>query len=93
MFGDLLMLAVTYYLWKAIYGSASEKVLNGFTLNEMIIYIFITFLTSLITLNNVSLRFLISGSDEDLFKEFADDSLNDSTINSVDLFKASTDSF
>lgn len=54
MFGDLLMLAVTYYLWKAIYGSASEKVLNGFTLNEMIIYIFITFLTSLITSVDIS---------------------------------------
>ena len=36
MFGDFLMLAVTYYLWKAIYGSTAETVLNGFTFNEMI---------------------------------------------------------
>ena len=46
MFGDFLMLAVTYYLWKAIYGSTIETVLNGFTFNEMIIYLFISFLTS-----------------------------------------------
>ena len=41
MFGDLLMLAVTYYLWKAIYESSNESILNGFGFNEMIIYIFI----------------------------------------------------
>lgn len=54
MFGDLLMLAVTYYLWKAIYGSTTETVINGFTLNEMIIYVFITFLTSLIISVDIS---------------------------------------
>ena len=48
MFGDGLMLAVTYYLWRAIYSSTSDKLLNGFTLNEMIIYVFISFLTALI---------------------------------------------
>ncbi|WP_368262494.1 ABC-2 family transporter protein, partial [Clostridium disporicum] len=54
MFGDLLMLAVTYYLWKAIYGSLSEVVINGFNLNQMIIYVFITFLTSLMTSVDIS---------------------------------------
>lgn len=54
MFGDLLMLAVTYYLWKAIYGSSSEAVINGFTLNQMIIYVFITFLTGLMTSVDIS---------------------------------------
>lgn len=54
MFGDLLMLAVTYYLWKAIYRSLSEVVINGFNLNQMIIYVFITFLTSLMTSVDIS---------------------------------------
>lgn len=54
MFGDLLMLAVTYYLWKAIYGSSSEEIINGFTLNQMIIYVFITFLTGLMTSVDIS---------------------------------------
>ena len=33
MFGDFLMLAVTYYLWKAIYESSSQNILNGFIFN------------------------------------------------------------
>ena len=54
MFGDFLMLAVTYYLWKAIYGSTTEPILNGFNFNEMIIYIFISFLTSIMISVDIS---------------------------------------
>ena len=54
IFGDLLMLAVTYYLWKAIYESSSESVLNGFGFNEMIIYIFISFITSVMISVDIS---------------------------------------
>ena len=54
MFGDFLMLSVTYYLWKAIYGSTTEKVLNGFTFEEMIIYLFISFLTSVMISVDIS---------------------------------------
>ena len=43
--GDMMILAVTYYLWKAIYSSASESILNGFTYNDMIIYVLLSFLT------------------------------------------------
>ena len=63
MFGDFLMLAVTYYLWKAIYGSTAETVLNGFTFNEMIIYIFISFLTSIMI--NVDISYDISREVKD----------------------------
>ena len=54
MFGDGLMLAVTYYLWKAIYESSTSEVINGFTMNEMIIYVIISFLTMLITSVDIS---------------------------------------
>ena len=54
MFGDLLMLAVTYYLWKAIYESSNESILNGFGFNEMIIYIFISFITSVMISVDIS---------------------------------------
>lgn len=54
MFGDLLMIAVTYYLWKAIYGSTTETIINGFNFNEMIIYIFISFITSIIISVDIS---------------------------------------
>ena len=50
MFGDGLMLAVTYYLWKAIYSSTSDKLLNGFKLNEMIRLIINTINSSTIKL-------------------------------------------
>lgn len=48
IFGESLMLAVTYYLWKAIYGSSTGASIHGFSFNEMIIYLFISFLTNLI---------------------------------------------
>ncbi|MDR3596972.1 ABC-2 family transporter protein [Clostridium sp.] len=46
--GQAIMLAVTYYLWKAVYGSSTSGIINGFSLNEMIIYILISFITSVI---------------------------------------------
>lgn len=48
IFGESMVLAVTYFLWKAIYGSSPDRIIKGFTLNEMIIYILVSFLTSLI---------------------------------------------
>ena len=54
IFGDGLMLAVSYYLWRAIYDSADNKIINGFTANEMILYVFISFLTSLMTSVDIS---------------------------------------
>lgn len=52
--GEFLMLAVTYYLWDAIYRSSQDSSINGFTFNEMIIYLFISFLTSLIITVDIS---------------------------------------
>ena len=63
MFGDFLMLAVTYYLWKAIYESSSQNILNGFSFNEMIIYLFISFLTSIMI--NVDISYDISREVKD----------------------------
>lgn len=49
LIGEGMMLAVTYYLWKAIYGNSPNMIIKGFSLNEMIIYILISFLTTLMT--------------------------------------------
>lgn len=46
--GDLLLIAVTYYLWKAIYSSSVESIINGFSYNEMINYVLVSFLTTVI---------------------------------------------
>ncbi|MGL4373683.1 MAG: ABC transporter permease [Turicibacter sp.] len=52
--GDGIILIVTYYLWKAIYGSSEESIINGFTFNEMVIYVIMSFLTSLIISTDIS---------------------------------------
>ncbi|WP_167959334.1 ABC transporter permease [Anaerosporobacter faecicola] len=46
IFSSLFCVFVVYYLWKAIYNSSSSATINGFTLNEMIVYIFMSFITS-----------------------------------------------
>ena len=37
---------ISYYLWMAIYGSSAGQVLGGLTRNEMITYVFMTYVTS-----------------------------------------------
>lgn len=37
---------ISYYLWMAIYGSSSTGVMGGLTQNEMVLYIFMTYITS-----------------------------------------------
>ena len=64
--GQAIMLAVTYYLWKAIYGSSPNSVMNGFSLNEMIIYILISFITSLVISADVT---------QDMYREIKDGSI------------------
>lgn len=52
--GESMMLAVTYYLWKAVYGSSPDNIIKGFSLNEMIIYVLVSFVTSLIISTDIS---------------------------------------
>lgn len=47
--GDVMILLVTFYLWLAIYGSSSDSVIKGFSLNEMMVYVVLSFVTSAIT--------------------------------------------
>lgn len=63
MFGDILMLGVTYFLWKAIFMSSQSGVINGFSFNEMTIYIFISFITTLIL--EVDISYSISSEVKD----------------------------
>ena len=37
---------ISYYLWMAIYGSSESGVLGGLSRNEMILYVFMTYVTS-----------------------------------------------
>lgn len=44
--GGILKTFVAYYLWKAIFNSTSMTSLNGFTLNEMVVYILMSIITA-----------------------------------------------
>lgn len=43
--GNILNCFVSFYLWKAIFDSNKSKSFLGFSLEEMIVYIFVTFIT------------------------------------------------
>ena len=47
--GDVIILLVTFYLWLAIYGSSNDSVIKGFSVNEMMVYVVLSFVTSAIT--------------------------------------------
>lgn len=50
--GNIIIVSVTFFLWKAIYSSSSKGIMNGFNINEMLVYVMITFVISLITFSN-----------------------------------------
>lgn len=45
---------ISYYLWMAIYGSAEGGVLGGLTQAEMVVYIFMTYVTSTVIMSDVA---------------------------------------
>lgn len=51
---ELLGVFASYYLWRAIFQSSSSPTINNFTFREMVIYIFISFITTNIVWVNVS---------------------------------------
>lgn len=63
MMGEWFMLMVTFFLWKAIFASSPDRILNGFSLEEMYAYIMFSFLTGLMT--NVDIMFDITREVKD----------------------------
>lgn len=45
---------ISYYLWMAIYGNADTAILGGLTKNEMVVYIFMVYVTSSIVTVSIS---------------------------------------
>lgn len=66
VFGNMMRTFVLYYLWKAVFISSSTKSLNGFSLSDMIIYLFMSSITAG-TIN--------SGTDGDIAQEVHDGSI------------------
>lgn len=61
--GELMLLFVTFYLWKAIYRSSDSMIIQGFSLNEMIVYVLISFITAIIV--NADIAYSISREVKD----------------------------
>lgn len=49
MAGNVMACFVSYFIWKAVFLSENNNSLNGFTMPQMIVYIFLMFLTSTMT--------------------------------------------
>ena len=66
VFGNLMRTFVVYYLWKAVFISSGSGTINGFSLNDMIIYIFMSSLTA---------GTIATGTDSDIGHEVMDGSI------------------
>ncbi|WP_051412015.1 ABC transporter permease [Halonatronum saccharophilum] len=59
-FANILQIFIIYYLWKAIFSSSPSSTLQGFTLLEMITYVFMT---------NITQRLIDSSADRTLGRD------------------------
>ena len=54
IFISLFSSYISYFLWMAVYGSSEQAVLGGLTQNEMVVYIFMVYVTSSMTMITIS---------------------------------------
>ena len=54
IFISLFSSFISYFLWMAVYGSSDNVTLGGLTRNEMIVYIFMVYVTSSMTMITIS---------------------------------------
>ncbi len=66
MLGNVLGCFVSYFIWKAVFLSSGESNLNGFTMPQMVVYIFLMFLTNTL---------ISSGGTYDVGEEIRDGSI------------------
>lgn len=64
--GNVLACFVSYFIWKAVFLSSGSDTMNGFTMPQMVVYIFLMFLTSLL---------ISSGGTYDIGEEIRDGSI------------------
>lgn len=67
MLGNVLGCFVSYFVWKAVFLSDPDSSLNGFTMPQMVVYIFLMFLTSTL---------ISSGGTYDIGEEIRDGSIS-----------------
>ena len=47
--GEILSAFIMYFVWKAVFLSSDSKTFMGFTMEDMVVYLFISFLTGYLT--------------------------------------------
>lgn len=60
LFCKILSVFITYYLWRAIFDSSSSGVISGFTRDDMVTYLFMSFVCSNIVITSMTTKI---GSD------------------------------
>lgn len=53
-FGDMLEAFVTYFLWLSIFKSSKSQDLHGFSMNEMALYIFVSFFINILAKTGIN---------------------------------------
>lgn len=53
---DLFSSFIRYYLWMAIYGSSGQEVLGGLSRSEMVVYVFMVYVTSSVVMISISTK-------------------------------------
>lgn len=49
LIGEMASAFIMFFVWKAVFNNSPEKNINGFTMEDMVVYLFITFLTGYLT--------------------------------------------
>ncbi len=49
LIGEIMSAFIMYFVWKAVFLSSGSKTFMGFTMEDMVVYLFITFLTGYMT--------------------------------------------
>lgn len=52
LLGDILMCFISFFLWNAIFESGNSQTFMGFTHSDMVVYIFISYLTTMMTFSD-----------------------------------------
>ena len=65
MFCSIFAAFINYYLWMAIYGSADNAVLGGLDRNEMIVYVFMSYIVAsvaMVSISNIVSKDVVKGN-------------------------------
>ncbi len=49
LIGEIMSAFIMFFVWKAVFNSTGEKAFMGFTMEDMVVYLFISFLTGYLT--------------------------------------------